>query len=147
MKPRPDASDLLGAAQLMGTYVSPKREPMRLSAAAGRRTIRGAGRAVQRNAATNQRAPRFGMVGFVVVTGEDVALVRARMGMLTPRLGTEVLARVPRRQVAEAAFDKGLTKSMLRIAFAPYGLWEFEIPRAEREFAAQVAAALSEPAR
>jgi hypothetical protein len=90
-----------------------------------------------------QGAPHFGTVGYVAVSADEVAIIRGKMGLLRPKVGSEVAGRILRREVSSAELTPGNLKSSLRIAFANGGSWEFEIPRIYRKTAEQVIRVLS----
>jgi hypothetical protein len=87
-------------------------------------------------------APTFGTVGYVAVTADELAIVRGKTGLMKPKVGEEVIARVPRTEVASAELDPGALKAALKIGFADGGWWEFEVPKIYRGTAERVVQAL-----
>jgi hypothetical protein len=83
-------------------------------------------------------APQFGTVGYLAVSADTVAIIRGKMGLLRPKVGSEVAGRVARTDVASVDLVPGVLKSSLRIAFTNGGSWEFEIPRIYRKTAEHV---------
>ena len=87
--------------------------------------------------------PAFGQVGYLAVTADEVALVRAKVGALKPKIKDEVLERRPRSDVQNLEFDKGTLKGALKIQFADGASWEFEIPKVHRKTTERVVQELS----
>jgi hypothetical protein len=83
-------------------------------------------------------APYFGDIGYVAVTADVVAIVKGKHGLFKPKVGTEVIARAPRADLAGAELDGGMLKAALRFDFADGSSWEFEIPKIYRGTAEQV---------
>jgi hypothetical protein len=135
-----DASAALGAPQLAGSFVGPKGLTRSMTA----RAAGGAVGAALAGGAGHEGTPSFGRVGYLAVSDGELALVKAKSAMLGLKMKPteEVLARVPRNEVASAELDKGALKSALRIDFTGGGAWEFEIPKANRKTAEQVVGAL-----
>lgn len=59
------------------------------------------------------------------------------------KISDEVLARVPRAQVASAELDEGKLLSHLTIAFTNGAIWQFDIPRQGKNTAKSVVRALA----
>jgi len=84
-------------------------------------------------AARNTRALlTSGTVGYLAVTEQEVALIRGKKGAFKPKVGQEVVGRVPRADVEGIEFDKGALKGDLKLQFTDGGWWEFEIPKVYR---------------
>ncbi len=139
-----DASDVLGAPELAGTFVSPKGLTKQMTGATAAGMVGGAvGRAVVTAAARrHEGAPSFGTIGYIAVSADEVAIVRGKTGLMKPKVGTEVIARLPRREVASVELDPGMLKAALKIGFADGGWWEFEVPKIYRKTAEQLVRAL-----
>jgi hypothetical protein len=141
-----DASEALGAPEVAGTFVSPKGLTKRMTgiAAAGAvgGVVGGMAAAGRSGAKGFEGAPPFGTIGYVAVSASEVAIVRAKTGLLKPKVGSEVVARAPRSEVASAELEGGALKAALRIGFADGGWWEFEVPKIYRKTAEQVVGAL-----
>lgn len=143
-----DASVALGSPQLAGTFVSPKGLTKRMTGDAAMRQV---GRAVTGSAVSPGGggsfggAPAFCQVGYVAVTTDEVAIVEGKTGMMKPKVGDEVIARMPRSQVTSVELDPKMLTAALKIAFTGGDSWEFEVPKKYRETAQQVAGALAVP--
>jgi hypothetical protein len=139
-----DAADALGAPQVAGTFVSPKGLTKRMTGAAAGSVIGGVVGRVAATAAMggHEGAPSFGTIGYVAVTADEVAIVRGKAGLFKPKVGSEVVARVARSEVASAELDPGALKAALKIEFSDSGWWEFEVPKVHRKTAEQVVRAL-----
>jgi hypothetical protein len=72
-------------------------------------------------------APDFGTVGYVAVTADEIAIVRGKTGLFKPKVGSEVIARAPRSDIASGELDPGALKAALRLRFADGGHWEFAL--------------------
>jgi hypothetical protein len=70
------------------------------------------------------QTPQFGRSAFLAVTDREVALLSVRRGG-AGNLG-EVIARMPRTEVASAKLSPGFLRTNLTIAFTSGGTWEFE---------------------
>jgi hypothetical protein len=141
-----DASEALGAREVAGTFVMPKGMTRRMTGVAAAGVVGGVvGGMVAQGASAAKRyegAPDFGTLGYVAVTDGEVAIVRGKRGLLSPRVGDEVVARAARSDIASAELDPGALKAALRIAFADGGWWEFEVPKVNRKTAQAVVRAL-----
>jgi hypothetical protein len=74
-------------------------------------------------------------------TDRELALIRIKPGGWNGRLG-EVLARVPRGDVASARVSPGFLRTNLTIRFTDGGTWEFEVSPLIRRPLVRVARAL-----
>ena len=61
---------------------------------------------------------------------------------MKPKIGSDVIARAPRREVASVELDPGALKATLEISFTDGGWWQFEVPKIYRKTAQQVVSAL-----
>jgi hypothetical protein len=143
-----DASQVLGAQEVAGTFLSPKGTMKKVTTASAGRMVGGLAGAVgtatgQSLGGQGEGTPTFGQLGYLAVTDEDVALVRAKTGAIKPKLVDEVLGRRPRSQLERVDYEKGSLKGKLEIHFTDGGLWEFEIPRAHHKATTKVVEALS----
>ena len=137
-----DAAEALGAPEVAGTFVSPKGLTKRMTGMAAAGVVGGS---LAAGAATPMKfdgAPSFGTVGYVAVSADEVAIVQAKKGAFKPKVGSEVIARAPRSEVASVELDPGALKAALKIGFADGGGWEFEVPKIYRKTAEQVVRAL-----
>ncbi len=141
-----DASDVLGAPQVAGSFVSPKGLTKRMAGVAAAGVVGGvAGGMAAQAAATGRKyegAPDFGVIGYVAVTADEVAIVKGKQGLMKPKIGSDVIARAPRSEVAAVELDPGALKAALKISFTNGGWWQFEVPKIYRKTAQQVVSAL-----
>ena len=142
-----DASAALGEPQIAGTLVNPAGYTKKTVARAAGREVAGlvgsiaAGLAARDRGAGASDLPDFGRVGYVAVSATEVAVVKTKWGWkMTP---TEVaLARAPRSELAAAELEEGRMVSHLRLRFVNGRLWEFDVPRSDKQTARAVVAAL-----
>src|SRR5437867_2670180 len=122
-----DASAALGVQQIAGTLVGPRGSAKRMVGAAVANMVGGAlaGGVASEAGRGYESAPDFGKVGYVAVTTDEVALVKAKTGAFKPKITSEVVARAPRGDVASAELDKSTLQSTLTIAFVDGGAWQF----------------------
>ncbi len=142
-----DASAVLGSPEVASTFLSPKGLTKRMTTLAAGNVVGGAVGRFAADVATGgekyEGAPDFGQVGYLAVTGDEVALLRGKKGAFKPKVGDEVVGRVPRANVQGVEFDKGALKGSLRLQFADGGWWEFEIPKVYRKTTEEVVKTLS----
>lgn len=144
-----DASAALGASEIAGTFVNPKGFTKKMTATvAGGQVAGAAGGAaanvlIGRSSGSASELPNFGRVGYVAVSATEVALVKTTTGAFKMKISDEVLARVPRAQVASAQLDEGKLLSHLTIAFTNGAIWQFDIPRQGKNTAKSVVRALA----
>ncbi len=126
-----DASELLGAAQVAGTRVTP------IASASKRAGMEGAGVLVSGVASKlllgkktkellDSQTPKFGNLGFLAATDQELALIHTKIGVVKGKLG-DVVARVPRSQVASAEMT-GAMVGKLVVNFSDGTRWAFEVP-------------------
>jgi hypothetical protein len=141
------ASELLGSPEVAGTFLSPKGLTKRITTLAAGSVVGGAvGRFTADRATGGEKyegAPDFGQVGYLAVSGEEVALVRGKKGAFKPKVGDQVVGRARRSDIQNVEFDKGTLKGALKIHFADGGWWEFEIPKIYRKTTEGVVKALT----
>jgi hypothetical protein len=140
-----DASQVLGAPQVAGSFVGPKGVTKQMAVSGAGRVVGGvvgSGAAALATGRQGAAAPSFGVLGYVAVTAEEVAIVRGKSGLLKPKVGTDVIARAPRSEIASAQLEPGALTAALKIAFTDGGAWEFEVARVNRKTAEQVVHAL-----
>jgi hypothetical protein len=140
-----NASDVLGADELAGCFVSPKGLTKKMTGSTAAGMVAGvAGRVAADKALGAEGAPSFGTLGYVAVTANELAIVKGKMGLLKPSVGDEVIARVARDQIASVVLDGGMLKAELKIGFAGGGGWEFEVPKVHRKDAESVVRVLTD---
>jgi hypothetical protein len=116
-----DASQLLGAPQRAGAAVCPRGYAWHELASS---FLGPAAKKIVRDHPS--QTPRFPGTAFLVVTDRELALIRIKPGGWNGRLG-EVLARVPRGDVASARLSPGVLRTNLTISFSGGGTWQFEV--------------------
>ncbi len=142
-----DASAALGAPEVAGTLVNPRGYMKRTVARAAGREVAGlvgsvaAGLATRDGRAAVPDLPDFGRVGYVAVSATEVAVVKTKIGWkMHP---TDVaLARAARSELDSAELEEGRMVSHLRLRFSNGRLWEFDIPKSDRQTARSVVAEL-----
>jgi hypothetical protein len=80
-------------------------------------------------------------MAFLAVTDSEVALIRIGSGGVNGRL-EEVIARVPRGEVASANVSRGVLRCGVTVSFTDGGSWELEVSSLIRHQAARVIHAL-----
>ena len=136
-----DASGVLGAPEIAGTFVNPKGMTKKVTASVAGGEIAGvagnlaAGLATGPTYAGAPDVPDFGRVAYVAASADEIAIVKTKSGMLKMKVSDEVLARVPRSEIASAELDEGRLLSHLKIAFGDDVAWEFDIPKANKKSA------------
>jgi hypothetical protein len=146
-----DASSVLGSPQLAGVKVNPRgagRSKIAASAGLGGGVVgaaigAGAGMKAERKQAqiaSASETPNFGRLAYLAVTEGELALIKLKSGMVTVHLD-EVIARVPRSDVASAELGGGVSPS-LTITFGIGGSWQLEVPRPSKKHAQEVVHAL-----
>lgn len=76
------------------------------------------------------------------MTAEEIAIVQGKTGAMKPKVGSEVIARVARTDIASEELEPHTLTAALKIGFADGGSWEFEVPKKYRPTAQQVVSAL-----
>jgi len=120
-----DTTELLGTKQLAGAVVLPRGQ-------AWQHGVTGAGLAgeaiafaARKSAAKKpSQTPQVGRSTYLAVTDSEVALLTPR-SKSPGRLG-EVVARVPRTELASARLSAGFLRTNVTIGFNDGGTWEFE---------------------
>ncbi len=143
-----DASEALGARQLAGAAVmakghalqNPRMRPAGLAGVVAGEAIAAAAR--KHAAAHPSQTPSFPRSAFVAVTDQEVALLRLGSGGVKNGRPSEILARVPRSEVASARVSAGFLRSNLAIGFRDGTTWEFETSPLVRRTLVNVANAL-----
>lgn len=143
-----DASSALGAPEIAGTLVNPKGLTKKVTAATAGSQIGGAigsmaaGAVAGRTSGATDEMPSFGRVGYVAVSENEVALVKTKSGAFKMKITDEVLARVPRSEVASVELDQGRLLSHLTIEFIDGVVWQFDVPKQAKKTAQGVTSAL-----
>jgi hypothetical protein len=135
-----DASGLLGTRQIAGVKVNRPGFAAGLARRQGSALAAGImlGSQPQLGAADT---PPFGKLAFLVVTDQEVALVKLRSTKAVMLKAAEVIARVPRSQVQTAELGPGYVTA-LTIIFTGGSTWRLEIPPPSKRHARTVVQAL-----
>jgi hypothetical protein len=134
-----DASQLLGAQQLAGTTVNPRGYGWKEGAGVAGVAI---GHAAAKRASENDSTtPEFPRIAFLAVTDQEIALIKIGSGGMNGKLD-EVLARIPRDEIASAKVSRGVLRTNLTISFTGGGDWEFEVSPLIRQKVVQVVHAM-----
>ena len=137
-----DASQLLAAQQLAGTTVNPRGYGWKEGTARVGIVGPAIGYALSKHADEDgSETPKFPRIAFLAVTDQEVALLKIGSGGVNGRL-EEVMARVPRSDVASAEVSGGVLRCEVTINFTDGGSWELEVSRLIRKQAADVVHAL-----
>jgi hypothetical protein len=143
-----DASGALGEREIAGTWVNPRGSAKKLVSTVAGGQLGGAvgsaaaGRVADRSSAVVSDTPEFGRNAYVAVGENDVALVRVKQGLVKLKVTDEVLARAARSEVTGAEVGSGTLACPLTITFINGAWWEFDVPRAGKSAAQQVATSL-----
>jgi len=143
-----DASRALGAPEVAGSPLNPKGLTNKVTASAAGSQIGGAignvgaGVIAGRTSGAAAEMPSFGRVGYVAVSEDDVALVKTKTGAFKMKISDEVLARVPRSEVASVELDQGVLLSHLKIELTNGVGWQFDVPKQAKKTAQGVTRAL-----
>jgi hypothetical protein len=129
-----DASGALGAPELAGSFVNPRGLAKKLTAPGAS--------AAGGDLGSAPGLPRFGRVGYLSLTRDEIAIVEVKSGFRT-RITDRVLARVPRTAISSVDFDGGLLLSHLTIAFDNDVVWQLDIPKVNKRTAERVVRELS----
>jgi hypothetical protein len=148
-----DASKLLGSQQMAGTTVSPRGFGKKLMTGSADMYLGGAAGAAisaagekkggrqQAQWAASSQTPTFGRFAYLASTDNEVALIKAKQGLVGLKL-TEVVARVPRDAVSSIELGGGVTTCPLTISFENGDTWQLEVPRASKRGAEQLVGVL-----
>jgi hypothetical protein len=143
-----DASGVLGAPQVAGTLVNPKGMTKKMTASVAGGEVAGmagnlaAGLATGPAYAGAPDVPNFGRVAYVAASDRELALVKTKTGAFSMKLTDQVLARVPRSDIASSELAQGALLSKLKIVFANGVTWEFDIPKQAKKTAQGLVTAL-----
>ena len=136
-----DSSQVLGAQQLAGAAVMWRGHAWKEGAGRG---IAGAaiGYAASKVIKDTSQTPEFRRTAFLAVNDREVALLRLGTGGFKNGTPGEVIARVPRSDVASARVSAGVLRTNLTISFTNGDRWEFEVSPLVRRTVVRVARAL-----
>ena len=129
---------------LAGTLVNPKGMTKKVTASVAGGQIAGVAGNMAANLATGgayagaPEVPDFGRVGYLGVNADEVALVKTKSGAFKMKVTDEVLASVPRSELASAELDQGTLLSKLKLEFTGGATWEFDIPKMAKKTAQEL---------
>jgi hypothetical protein len=130
-----DASAVLAAPQIAGTFVNPKGFARQVTATVAGGVV---GSAIASATGPSQGdVPSFGRVAFVAATSEEVAIIKTKSGMIKMKLTDQVLARRSRSDITAIEMKRGALLSNLMIQFHDGGVWSFDVPKANQKSAVQ----------
>jgi hypothetical protein len=128
-----DASGVLSAPQIAGTFVNPKGFARQVTATVAGGVV---GSAIASATGPGQGdVPSFGRVAFVAATDNEVAIIKTKSGMIKMKLTEQVLARRARAEVSAIEIKRGGLLSNLMIRFRDGGVWTFDVPKANQKSA------------
>jgi hypothetical protein len=128
-----DASAVLAAPQVAGTFVNPKGFARQVTATVAGGVV---GSTVAAATAPKQGdVPSFGRVAFVAATSGEVAIIKTKSGMLKMKLTEEVLSRRSRMEIRSVELKRGALLSGLMIQFHDGSAWMFDVPKANQKSA------------
>src|SRR5690606_35475409 len=128
-----DASSVLAAPQIAGTFVNPKGFARTVTATVAGGAIGGA---IAAETGPGQgEVPNFGRVAFVAATADEVAIIKTSSGLLKMKLTDQVLARRSRADVHTIELKRGVLISGLMIQFNDGSTWTFDVPKANQKTA------------
>jgi hypothetical protein len=128
-----DASTALGATEIAGAWVNPSGK--------GKRTMNAvAFGQYGTGTAPGADTPNFGGFGYLAVSATDLVVVKGKQGLVGLKMTDDVIAKVPRSEVASVELGEGKITSPLRITFDSGGQWDLEVARAHRKAAERLIA-------
>ena len=140
-----DASQALGAAEVAGTVVSPRRLTKKMTMRTAGGEVAGMVGDLAAGAMAGKGAPDvpdFGRMGYLAASETELALTKTSQLSFMPRPTGDALVKVPRSEVESVAMQDGRLLSQLTLSFTNGVKWEFEIPRAHRKAAKGLVSAL-----
>jgi hypothetical protein len=143
-----DASSALGGRQIAGTWVNRRGTAKKMVSKVGASELGGvigsvaADRVTARSSPVLVETPDFGRDAYLAVGEADVAVVRAKQGLMKLKLTGEVVARAARSDVTTAELGGGTLACPLTITFSDGARWEFDVSRGGKSAADRVVASL-----
>ena len=83
-----------------------------------------------------------GKLGYLAVTADRVVIAKAKRGAFKPKVTGEVIAELPRAEVASSRYRKGKVVGVFELELADGQTWAFDVGRAFASGATQVATEL-----
>jgi hypothetical protein len=129
-----DASNALGSPEVAGAWVNPS--------GMGKRTINAVafGQYGTGGSTPTAETPNFGGFGYLALSSTELAIVKGKRGLVGLKMTDDVVAKVPRTQVASVELGEGKIVAPLTITFGDGGQWNLEVARAHRGAAQRVVA-------
>jgi hypothetical protein len=144
-----DASGALGAPQVAGAWVNRRGKAKRtMSTVAGAEIGGAVGAAVSAGISgkgspqPTAETPAFGAFGYLAVSANELVVVKGKQGLTKLKMTDEIVARVPRSDLASVELGEGKLAAPLTVTFTDGGQWDLEVARAHRGAAEQVVAEL-----
>ncbi|HTR70505.1 MAG TPA: hypothetical protein VMH41_09810 [Mycobacteriales bacterium] len=143
-----DASVALGGRQIAGTWINRRGTANKLVSTVAAGELGGAvgsfaaDRVVERSLRAVVETPEFGRDAYLAVGENDVAVVRAKQGLMKLKLTGEVVARAARSDVTRVELGGGKLACPLTITFNDGARWEFDVPRGGKSAAERVITSL-----
>jgi hypothetical protein len=144
-----DASSVLGAPQIAGTWVSKKGSATGMVASvAGNQAAGVVGRLAAdavsgRNQPGPAETPELPAAGaFLALSADQLALVKTKRGLLKPKIENDTWATAARSDIASAELGGGTLSVPLTISFTNGVSWTFEVAKAGKKAAEELVAAL-----
>lgn len=131
----------------LGSFVEPRGMMKSIVAGTVGRELVGmvGGASAQRAAESKHEGAspmKAGQIAYLSLSGEELALFRAKRGAFRPKRTEETLATAPRASVRSAELERGRIGSVLEIAFEDGTTWAFDVPKVHASGAAALAEAL-----
>jgi len=143
-----DASGALGGRQVAGTWINRRGTAKKMVSKVGASELGGvigsvaADRVTHRSSPALAGTPEFGRDAYLAVGENDVAVVRAKQGLMKLKLTDEVVARAALSDVTRAELGGGTLACPLTITFSDGARWEFDVARGGKSAAGRVVASL-----
>jgi hypothetical protein len=118
---------------IASSYVEPRGSGRAMVArVAGGEVLGAVGSAVAGTTAQgSEKSPLgAGKIAFLAVFPDEVVLFAGKRGAFKPKPTTDVIASVPRADVASASVERKAIKGVLSLTLADGEKWEFDLPRA-----------------
>jgi hypothetical protein len=139
------AEGLLGAPEVAGAWINRPGTGKAVGGASTGNAISNAivSKMVSTAAPTpGADTPDFGRYGYLALTETELVLMRVKQGLAGMK-PVEIIARVPRNDVASATLGSGFGVAPFTLTFASGGAWDLEVAKARRRGAKSVVDALA----
>lgn len=144
-----DASSVLGAPQIAGTWVSKKGSAKGMVAGVAGNVVGGslamsgakaAAGAYKDGPADTPELPATG--AFLALSAAQLALVKTKRGLLKPKIENDTWATASRSDIASAELGSGTLSLPLTINFTNGVSWTFEVAKGGKKAAEELVSAL-----